>query len=125
MLRNFLVRLIINAIALVVAAWAISGIHFDGNFPALLIIALVFGVVNAIIKPIVSLLTCPLVALTLGLFTLVINALMLWFTGWLAGILGLSSFKVDGFLPAFLGAIVISIVSLILSVVLPEERKRR
>lgn len=125
MLRNFLIRLIINAIALVVAAWAIPGIHFDGNFPGLLVIALVFGVVNAIIKPIVTLLTCPLVALTLGLFTLVINALMLWLTGWLAGVVGVSGFQVDGFWPAFLGAIVISIVSLILSVVLPEGKKRR
>ncbi len=77
-----------------------------------------FGLVNALIKPIVSILTCPINVLTLGLFTLVINALMLMLTGWLTG----GRLGTEGFLPALLGGIVVSIVSLVLSMFLSDNR---
>jgi putative membrane protein len=80
-IRNFIIRLVINAIALYVTASILPGIHIVNNeIGTLLVIALVFGIVNAVIKPIVKILTCPLVILTLGLFIFVINALMLLLT---------------------------------------------
>ena len=83
-----------------------------------------FGVLNAIVRPILGLLTCPLMVLTLGLFTLVLNALMLLLTGAVSASLGLG-FHVAGFVPAFLGAIVVSIVSIILSIFVRDDRERR
>ena len=122
MLRNFVIRVVINAVALAAAAYFVDGINY-GTWVDLLLVGAVFGVVNAIIKPIVALLTCPLVALTLGIFILVINALMLWLTSSVASFLGIT-FSVAGFWPAFWGAIIVSIVSIILSVFLPGDRRR-
>jgi len=93
---RLLLRLFINAAALWVAVRLVPGISFAGNPLLLLAVALVFGVVNTIVKPLVTLLSLPAVLLTLGIFLLVINALMLWFTGWLSTSLGLG-FQVDGF----------------------------
>src|SRR4030095_4201615 len=107
---KLLLRLLINAAALWVAVRFVPGISFEGNPVLLLVVALVFGVVNTIVKPIVTLLSLPAVLLTLGIFLLVINALMLWFTGWLSTNLGLG-FHVDGFGAAFLGGIVVSLVA--------------
>lgn len=112
-LARLLVRLIINSCALYVAAMLIAGLHIDG-WKTLLLVALVFGVVNALIRPFISFVTCLLQILTLGLFTLVINALMLYITSWFADLVGLD-FTIDNFLSAFLGAIIISIVSIVLS----------
>jgi putative membrane protein len=119
-----LLRLLINAAALWVAVKFIPGISFTGNPVLLLAVALVFGVVNTIVKPLVTLLSLPAVILTIGIFLLVINALMLWFTGWLSTRLGLG-FHVDGFGAAFLGGIVVGIVAWALSVVLADRKESR
>jgi putative membrane protein len=119
----FLIRVLINAAGLWVATQIVRGISFTGsNFVlTLLVVAVIFGVVNAVIKPILAVLTCPLYLLTLGLFTFVVNALMLLLTSAIADALGFG-FHVDGFVSALLGAIVISIVSFLLSIVLREDR---
>ncbi len=118
-MRHLLLRWIINAIALAIAATFVSGIHVDGGWLVLALVALIFGLVNALIRPVVTLLTCPLIILTLGLFTLVINAVMLLLASWIAGLLGIG-FSVEGFGPAFWGGLVISIVSFVLSLVVHE-----
>jgi putative membrane protein len=122
-MRHLLLRWIINAIALAVAATFVSGIHVDGGWLVLALVALIFGLVNALIRPVITLLTCPLIILTLGLFTLVINAAMLLFASWIAGLLGIG-FTVDGFWPAFWGGLVISIVSFVLSMIVHEGHHR-
>jgi putative membrane protein len=124
-MRHLLLRLIINAIALFVATQVgISGLRFDGDWKTLAVVALIFGLVNALIRPLLALLTCPLILLTLGLFTLIINALMLALTGWFAQQFNLG-FVVDGFWAAFLGALVVSIVSWALTLVVGDEREWR
>jgi putative membrane protein len=122
-MRNLLIRWIINAVALAIAATLVRGIHVDGGWQVLALAALIFGLVNALIRPLVTLLTCPLIILTLGLFTLVINAGMLLLASWLAGIVGIG-FSVEGFWPAFWGGLVISIVSAVLSLVLKDDYER-
>jgi putative membrane protein len=125
-----LLRLIINAVALLVTAWIVPGIYLGAAGPhptqhdwvTLLIVALIFGLVNAVIRPIIFLLSLPLTIITLGLFTFVINAFMLLLTSWIAQGMGLG-FRVDGFLPALLGALIISVVSFVLSRVLSKPRQ--
>ena len=116
MLGRMLIKLIINAAALAAADKAIAGIHADG-LKAIVVMAIIFGVVNAIIRPVVRILSFPLLILTLGLFTFVINALMLMLSEWIAGLFGVG-FHVDSFGSALLGSIIISIVSIILSILL-------
>jgi putative membrane protein len=108
--RHLLIRLIINAAALFVAVQLIPGMHFVGGPGKLLLVALVFGLVNAVVRPVLTLLSCPLIVVTLGLFLLVINALMLGLTSWLSSRLNLG-FQVDGFWPALLGGLIIGLVS--------------
>ena len=96
----FLLRLLINAAALWVAIQLVDGIDHRGSMWSLLFVALVFGVLNASIRPLLKLLSLPLLILTLGLFIFVINALMLMMTGWVSGLFGLG-FYVDGFWDAF------------------------
>ena len=110
----FLLRLLINAVALWVAVQLVSGIEHRGSWWSLLSVALVFGLLNAGIRPLLKLLSIPLLIVTLGLFIFVINAAMLMLTGWVSGFLELG-FHVDGFWSAFLGGLVVSIVSLVLS----------
>ena len=118
----FLLRLIINAGALLITAWIIPGIHLGAAGPhpttndwgTLLIVALIFGLVNAVIRPLLILLSLPLEILTLGLFIFVINAFMLLLTSWIVQAIGLG-FRVDKFFAALLGALIISVVSFILS----------
>jgi putative membrane protein len=119
----FLVRLLITAAAVWVATRLVPGITYSGSWPGLLGVALVFGIVNASIRPILFFLTCPLVVLTLGLFVLVLNGLMLLLTSALASSLGLN-FHVAGFIPAFLGGIVIGIVSAVLNAFAGEKKER-
>ena len=116
---RFLVRLLINAVALWVAVKLVPGITYSGDVLPLLGVALVFGVVNAFLRPILKLLTLPLIFLTLGLFALVVNGLMLSLTSYFAGALGLP-FHVEGCWTAIFGALVVSIVSAALSVFLAE-----
>jgi putative membrane protein len=120
---RFLIRLIITAAALWAAVALVNGITFTGGWISLLFVALIFGLVNAIVRPLLKLLTCPLVLLTLGLFIFVINALMLWLTSALSVSLGLG-FHVAGFASAFWGALVVSIVSVLLSLFVPDGEAR-
>ncbi|MYV57479.1 phage holin family protein [Streptomyces sp. SID3212] len=124
-MKNFVVKTIANAGALAVAIWLIHDITLTGggtagNALSLVLVALLFGLVNVIVKPLVKLLTLPLFILTLGLITLVINALMLLLTSWLADKLTLD-FHVDGFWTAVLGGLIISVVSWALNVALPDD----
>jgi putative membrane protein len=116
-----LLRFLINAAALWVAATFVSGIH-AGGATSVLAVAVVFGLVNAFVRPLLKLLSCPIIFLTLGLFTLVINALMLMLAAWVGRQLGID-FAVDGFWAAFLGALIVSIVSTVLSWLIPDPDK--
>jgi len=110
----FLVRLLVNAAALWVATAIVPGVAYTGGTLPFLGVALVFGVVNATLGPVAKILTFPLIIVTLGVFALVINGLMLWLTSSLSEVLGLG-FHVRGFWAAFFGALVVSIVSTVLS----------
>jgi len=118
----FLIRLLVNAAALWVATRLVPGVSFDGGALPFLGVALVFGVVNAFIRPVLKLLTFPLILITLGLFALVVNGLMLWLTSSLSASLGLG-FHVSGFWAAFWGAIVVSLTSLVLSLLIRDPSK--
>lgn len=120
-MREFVVRLLITALALWVAVQLVDGITFTGAPLALLGVALVFGVVNAVLKPLLTILTCPLILITLGLFTLVLNAILLLATARLSQALGLG-FAVDGFWAAFWGGLLIGISSTVL-VALTRDRQ--
>lgn len=119
---RWVIRLVVNAAALWVATRIVPGIEHTGGWINLFLVALVFGVVNAFVRPFVKLLSCGLLVVTLGLFIFVINAAMLWLTGYLSDALGLG-FRVDGFVPAFLGALVVGFVSFVLSWFIPDEEK--
>ena len=128
-MKNLIIRLLVNAIALAAASWLVSGITLQGattgkRVLTLLIVAAIFGVVNAIVKPVVKVLSFPLLILTLGLLTFVINAVMLWLTSWITGKLDVQ-FHVDGFWSALFGALIISVVGMILNAVLPEKAEVR
>lgn len=115
----FIVRLLVTAAALWVATRLVPGVSFEGGWLPFLGVALIFGVVNATIRPVAKLLTLPLIVVTLGLFALVVNGLMLWLTSALSAALGLG-FQVGGFWPAFWGALVVSLVSTLLSLVVSD-----
>ncbi|SOD85253.1 phage holin family protein [Streptomyces sp. Ag109_G2-15] len=124
-MKNFVVKTIANAGALAVAVWLLDKITLTGDSTAkkagtLIVVALIFGLVNFLVKPIVKVLTFPLFILTLGLITLIVNALMLLLTSWVCGKLDLS-FHVEGFWTAVLGGLIISIVSWALNLLLPDE----
>jgi putative membrane protein len=121
MMRNVVIRWLINTLAIYLAIRWVHGIHFDGSPVQLVVVAALFGLVNAILRPILTVLTCPLVLLTLGLFTFVINALMLMFTARLSQHFGLG-LSVDGFWPAFWAGLLIGVVSLVLSMVLGDHK---
>jgi putative membrane protein len=121
----FLIRLAVTAVSLWVATQLVPGVSYEGGWMPFVVVALMFGVINATIRPLTKLLTCPLILLTLGLFALVVNGLMLWLTSSIAGGLGIG-FHVAGFWAAFFGALVVSIVSTLLSIfVRAEEEERR
>jgi putative membrane protein len=126
---GFLLRTLANAAALAVATWIFSGISLTGadttrNVLTMLLVAVIFGAFNAILKPIFQIVTIPIVLLTLGLFLIVINAWMLMLTSWIAGLLGIG-WHVDGFWTAVGGAIVVSIVSFIANAVLGTQKRER
>ena len=122
-MARFVLRILINALGLWAAVRLVPGIVFEGGWLALLGVALVFGVLNAVVRPVLQLLTCPILILTLGLFTFVLNAVVLWLTSALSDALGLRFFA-PWFLPAFLGALVVSAVSTVLSWLLPDPQRR-
>lgn len=119
----FLVRLLVNAVALWVATRLVPGVSYDGGALPLLGVALAFGVINALLRPIAKILTFPLIIVTLGIFSLVINGLMLWLTSSVSSALGLG-FHVSGFWPAFWGGVVVSLVSTLLSMFVTEPKRR-
>ena len=124
-LSNFIMRWLITAIAVAVAVWIVPGIRVSQPHPiwTILVVALVLGLINAFIRPVLYALSCGLIVLTLGLFTLVINGLMLWLASYVTSNgIGLE-FHVSGFWSAVFGALIISIVSTIVSLVVGEKRK--
>jgi len=123
-MRRFLLRWLMTAIALYAAVRLVPGITYDGDWTTLAGMALVFGLVNALVRPLLTLLSCPLILLTLGLFTLVINGAMLLLAARLAELFDVS-FYVRGFWPAFWGALVISVVSFFMNLFIREEHERR
>ena len=118
-----LLRLGINAAALWAAVRLVPGVSFTGDWRLLLVVALIFGVLNASLKPLLIILTLPFLVVTLGLFTFVVNAFLLWLTSALSGALGLG-FHVSGFGAAFLGALVVSCVSILLSIFTSQSDQR-
>ena len=122
---RLLIRWVVIAIALWVAVLIVPGLSKDGNIWTWFIVAAIFGLVNAIIRPFVLLLSCPLVVLTLGLFVLVVNWAMLSLTIWILSDVFNLGFTSDGFWPTFWGAIVISIVSGILNIFLKDNNEKK
>jgi putative membrane protein len=126
---RFLIRTIITALAVWVAAIVLRGITVTGsswwrNALTLLCVAVIIGLINTFLKPVIKVLGCPLYILTLGLISFVINALLLWLASWIAGELNLP-FHVTGFWTAFWGAIIIAFVSWLLSLALPDGNRER
>lgn len=119
-MRSLLIRWLINTLAIYVAIRLVPGVHYVGGPAGLIIVALLFGLVNATLRPLLTLLTCPLVLVTLGFFLFVINGMLLMFTAWLSRQFDIG-FSVDGFGSAFLAGLLISIVSFILSLAVGEK----
>ena len=122
---RFVLWVVVNALALAAATALLDGIELsarstEDQIVTMVIVALVFGVINAVIAPVVKLLSLPFIILTLGLMLLVINALMLLLTGWVAQQLDLG-FRVDGFWTAVLGAIIVTIATWVLEAVFPDK----
>ena len=121
-----MIWVVVNALALAAATWLLEDISLTGDSDSdrlltLVLVAVIFGVINAVVRPVVKLLSLPFIILTLGLLIFVINALMLMLTSWIAGEVGLG-FHVDGFWTAVLGAIVITIATWVLELLLPGDR---
>ncbi len=121
-MTKFFIRWAINAVALYVAVLIVPGIELSGDWTGVLWLALIFGLLNALVRPLLKLLTCPLIILTLGLFTILINTALLLLTSRIGQAFGIG-LSVDGFWTAVLGSLVISIVSVILSLFLRDELK--
>lgn len=121
-MTKFVVRWAINSLALYLAVLIVPGIHYIGEWTGILWLALIFGLLNALVRPLLKLLTCPLILLTLGLFTFLINAGMLLLTSNIAQSFGIG-FTVDGFWQALLGSLVISVVSIVMTLILRDELK--
>jgi putative membrane protein len=118
---KLLVRWIITSLALFAAAWLVPGIQVEGTaWVAYAVMAVILGLVNAIVRPVLKFLSCPLIVVTLGLFVLVINGATLWLSAWIANRFGIG-FYVDGFWAALLGALIVSVVSIILSAIVKDE----
>jgi putative membrane protein len=121
-MTKFLFRWGINAVALYAAVWLVPGIEFRGDWTGVLWLALISGLLNALVRPVLKFLTCPLIILTLGLFTIVINTALLMLTSRIGQAFGIG-LTVDGFWTAVLGSLVISVVSIIMSVIFRDELK--
>ena len=126
---RFLLRVLVSAAALGVATWAVSGIELLAGsgwsrVGTLLAVALIFGLINATLKPLIKVVGCAFYVLTLGLVALVVNGLLLWLTSVIAGDLTLP-FHVTGFWPAFWGAIVVGLVSWLLNLLIGDDRRRK
>jgi putative membrane protein len=125
----FVIRVAVVAVSLWVATLIVDGINYTasstaGSIGTLVAVALIFGLVNAVLKPLIKVVGCPFYVLTLGLFGLVVNALLFLLVGAIADGIGLP-FTVDGFWAAFLGAIVVSVVGFVLHVLIPDRLDQR
>src|ERR1700690_2529897 len=120
-MTKFILRWVINAIAIFLAIKFVPGIHLN-NLLSIIWLALIFGLVNAFLRPLLKLLTCPLIILTLGLFTLLINTFLFWLTGQIGQFIGIH-LTINGFWPAFFGGLVVSVVSVVLTLILKDELK--
>lgn len=123
---RFIIRTIITAVSLWAAVALIPGIEYQGAWWGLLLVAMVFGLINALVRPALVLLSCPLIVLTLGLFIFVLNAFLLWLTGQVSGALGID-FQVTGFFAAVVGGIIVGMVSTVLNLLVGTKagpRKR-
>lgn len=122
---KLLIRWVIVSLALFAAAWLVPGIRVDGTgWVVYAVMAIILGLVNAVVRPLLSLLTCPLIILTLGVFVLVINGLTLWLASSIAVNWFGIGFYVDNFWSAFLGALIVSIVTVVLSALVKEEDEK-
>ena len=123
---RFLLRVLVSAAALGVATWVVSGITLPAasgwwKAATLLVVALIFGIINATLKPLIKVVGCAFYVLTLGLVALVVNGLLLWLTSWVAGKLSLP-FHISGFWAAFWGAIIVGLVSWVLNLFIRDKR---
>jgi putative membrane protein len=123
-MTKFILRWAINAVALFLAVSFVPGVNLQGGWTSIIWLALIFGLINAFLRPLLKLLTCPLIFLTLGLFTLLINTFLFWLTSQVGQAFGIG-FTISGFWPAFFGGLVVTVVSVVLSLVLKDELKRR
>lgn len=121
-MTKFIIRWLINAVGLYAAVWIVPGIDYLGDWMGILWLALIIGLLNSLVRPLLKFLTCPLIILTLGLFTLVINTGMLLLTRTIGQSLGIG-LAVDGFWSALLGSLVMSLVSIVMSVIFRDELK--
>lgn len=123
-MNRFIFRWLINAVALYLAVAIVPGITPQTtNWLSFIWLALIFGFLNALLRPLLKFLTCPLIILTLGVFTLVINTFMFWLAGEIGTRFGVG-FEVAGFWPAFLGGLIVSIVSVVLTTIFKEEKNK-
>ncbi|MFT3890807.1 MAG: phage holin family protein [Anaerolineales bacterium] len=123
-MTKFILRLVINAIGLYLAVLILPGIDLRSNLVSIVWLALIFGLVNALVRPLLNLLTCELIVLTLGLFTLVINTFLFWLTSVIGQQFGIGLIISDPvWLNAFLGALIVSAVSIVMTMVLKDEMK--
>jgi putative membrane protein len=120
--RSFAYRAVLGGFALLIAIELVPGLRFEGGALNFILLALIFGLVNAVLKPLLQVLSCPFVLMTLGFFLLVLNALLLMLTASLGRTIGIP-FTVDNFGSAFIGGILISIVSFIGTFIFPERRR--
>ncbi len=123
-MTKFILRWAINTIAFYLAVILMQGrgIELESSWFSIIWLALIFGLVNALLRPLLKLLTCPLIVLSLGLFALVINTFLFWLTSEIGQLVGIR-LTVEGFWPAFLGALIVSVVSLVMSLILKDELK--
>jgi putative membrane protein len=123
-MTKFILRWMINIVAIYAAILIVPGIDLQSGLVSVLWLALIFGLINAFVRPLLKLLTCPLILLTLGLFTLLINTFLFWLTSQIGQAFGID-LVITGFWPAFLGGLVVSVVSVVMSLILRDELKGR
>jgi len=122
---RLLIRWLITSLALFVATWIVPGIRVETNaWTTYALMAVILGLINALVRPLLKFLSCPLIILTLGLFVLVINGFTLWLASYVAVNWFGVGFYIDGFWSAFLGALIVSVVSVILSALLADADRR-
>ncbi|MEW6286464.1 MAG: phage holin family protein [Chloroflexota bacterium] len=125
-MTRFILRLLINAVALYLAVLIVPGLDLQSNMVSLVWLALIFGVINALFRPLLKFLTCPLILLTLGLFTLVINTFLFWLTSVVGRWFGIALVISEPvWWNAFLGGLIVSVVSVVMTMILKDELKGR